>query len=70
MSAQDAGATGPGDLEEKEWEWATPISTDFLVRQPAQLYCQRCDQALYVTGGVIELWEMALDAKRHALEEH
>jgi hypothetical protein len=59
--------------EAAEWQWADPIADCFKVdvQQDSdmtriRLGCERCGQSLY-TVGQIDLWELAVDAKRHAL---
>ena len=66
----EAAAPHIQDEDAPEWVWADPISEDFLVKGAGHLHCKRCNEDLEITGGLIELWELALDAKRHHDEKH
>jgi len=57
----DPAESGP------EWDWAAPIPEEFIVRR-GELHC-RTHGRLYSVGE-IELWELALDARKHWLEHH
>lgn len=58
------------DCCHSDWDWALPISENYLVcgrvtedGDQLQLKCAEC--GLLYSVGEIELWELALDAKRH-----
>jgi hypothetical protein len=53
--------------EVAEWEWATPIPENYVILG-GTLRCT--DHGSLYSIGQIELWEFALDAKRHHQEQH
>jgi hypothetical protein len=59
--------------EAAEWEWAYPIPETYTIRSPREsggcvLHCTEHGDLFSV--GEMELWEFALDAKRHHQEQH
>lgn len=65
MNARDEG---------RDWEWADPIADRYKIRTPGvpggcRLHCTVCDVDLFSVGEM-DLWEFALDAKRHDLDKH
>lgn len=59
---------------EPDWQWANPIADRYVIRSPREsggcfLRCTACDADLFSVGEM-DLWEFALDAKRHDLEKH
>jgi hypothetical protein len=50
-----------------EWEWANPIPVEYLIKG-GTLHC--ADHGDLFSVGLMELWEFALDAKKHHQEQH